>query len=178
MSDTGAKDRRVESVAVELWAHNWAIPTQTDDTTMEERLEKWRAEPYWVRSGFMAQARRAVAAADRSASPDDLTDGYHTMAELYRQRMLWHAMFVNTATRAGTYKCVKSRRHHDGEPCFGGGWFIVQTVIDGHVVAQHYESAFWDLFHCREVETALAWDGSTPLQEGDVIQRHLEGGMR
>lgn len=178
MSDTGAKDRRVESVAVELWAHNWAIPTQIDDTTMEERLEKWRAEPYWVRSGFMAQARRVVTAADRSTSPDDLTDGYHTMAELYRQRMLWHAMFVNTATRAGTYKCVKSRRHHDGEPCFGGGWFIVQTVIDGHVVAQHYESAFWDLFHCREVETALAWDGSTPQQEGDVIQRHLEGGMR
>lgn len=62
MSDTGAKDRRVESVAVELWAHNWAIPTQIDDTTMEERLEKWRAEPYWVRSGFMAQARRAVTA--------------------------------------------------------------------------------------------------------------------
>ena len=109
MSDTVAKDRRVESVAVELWAHNWAIPTQTDDTTMEERLEKWRLEPYWVRSGFMAQARRAVAAADRSTSPDDLTDGYHTMAELYRQRMLWHAMFVERSEERRGGKEGRSR---------------------------------------------------------------------
>lgn len=98
MSGSTKEDKRVESVAIELWAHNWAIPTQSEDTTMEERLEAWNNEPNWVRSGFMAQARRAVAAADRSTSPDDLTDGYHTMGELYRQRMLWHAMFVEAAT--------------------------------------------------------------------------------
>lgn len=27
-------------------------------------------------------------------------------------------------------------------------------------------------------DTALAWDGSTPQQEGDMIQRHLEGADR
>ena len=51
-------------------------------------------------------------------------DEYHTMEELYQQRMLWHAMAVR-----GDSQTSKSLRHHDGELCFGGEYFIVTIRI-------------------------------------------------
>ena len=53
----------------------------------------------------------------------DLSDGHHTYGELYAQRMEWHAFAANAAPKE--MEAHKSKLHHDGKPCFGGGWFGV-----------------------------------------------------
>ena len=90
-------------------------------------------------------------------------DEYHTMEELYQQRMLWHAMAVR-----GDSQTCKSLRHQDGELCFGGEYFIVITQLPTGQVSQHYKLADWHLFHVRELKTAPNWDGHT---SADVIAR-------
>lgn len=87
------------------------------------------------------------------------SDGYHTFDELYYYRMLYNAAFVNSC-KDSTVNCCKSKRHHNGELCFGGGWFIVfMELPDVGQVTNHYENKYWDLFNCKEVETAPEWDG-------------------
>ena len=56
-----------------------------------------------------------------SKTIEELSDGYHTFKELYDFRREYNAALVNS----GVWKAHKSYRHHDGELCFGGGWFIV-----------------------------------------------------
>lgn len=121
---------------------------------------------------------------------EQLSDGYHTFAELYRFRMLYHAAFVNALaqhandTRFGDgQRTVKSWKHSDGEPCFGGGWFIVVThlwdAVDGKPsgqISNHYPAADWDLFKVPEVEEAPMFDGHTPADVLDRIENHLRHG--
>ena len=92
----------------------------------------------------------------------EISDGYHTFNELYRYRMLYNAAFFNELAKNGTIRVVKSRRHHDGEECFGGGWFIVMAILPTGQISNHYELKDWDYFKCREVEVAPEWDGHTP----------------
>lgn len=90
-----------------------------------------------------------------------MSDEYHTMDELYEQRMLWHAAAVNWSGSIGELT-VKSWRHSDGELCFGGGWFIVVTDLPFGQVSQHYKAEHWDLFEAPEVELPPTYDGHTP----------------
>ena len=52
----------------------------------------------------------------------ELSDGFHTFNSLYYQRAILFATIANT------YKELawKSKKHEDGQFCFGGGWFIVR----------------------------------------------------
>ncbi|MCO6558507.1 MAG: hypothetical protein J6575_03605 [Bifidobacterium sp.] len=82
-------------------------------------------------------ARRLV---EEATKVDDSTsDGYHTFGELYRYRMIYHA-WACRAWMAEGWKVVKSRRHHDGGKCFGGGWFIVSVQLPTGQVSNHYEA--------------------------------------
>ena len=76
----------------------------------------------------------------------------------------YNAALVNT----GVWKAHKSHRHHDGELCFGGGWFIVMINTPFGQISNHYENKYWDEFHCEEKEVADEWDGHT---EKDVLDR-------
>lgn len=130
--------------------------------------------------------------------PDEigqLSDGYHTFDDLYRFRMLYHAAFVNqldarefendrhpmTARRRPS--TVKSWKHSDGEPCFGGGWFIVVThlwdSVDGKPAGQisnHYEAEHWDLFQVPEVEEAPVFDGHATADVVERLEKFLRHG--
>ena len=97
-------------------------------------------------------------------------DEYHTMEELYEYRMLYNALAAN----AMPDRAVKSWRHSDGEPCFGGGWFVVYLDLPTGQVSNHYNSLDWDLFRIPEVELAPEWDGHTPAEAADRILRALE----
>lgn len=67
------------------------------------------------------------------------------------------------------YHVHKSWRHHDGELCFGGGWFIVVAVLPTGQISNHYEAKYWDLFKIPETEKALfSFDGHTST---DVLER-------
>lgn len=102
-------------------------------------------------------------------APPETSDGFHSFTELYEFRMVWHAAFVNLLEDKLNDTTVKSKRHSDGEPCFGGGWFIVVTNLPGiGQVSNHYEDRFWPLFRVPEVEDAPVFDGHSST---DVLER-------
>jgi hypothetical protein len=99
------------------------------------------------------------------------SDGYHTFDELYEFRKAYNAALFNEWSGQGKYKVHKSKRHHDGNLCFDGGWFIVVAVLPDGQVSNHYEMKDWGLFKVVETEKALfEFDGH--IGE-DVIKRLL-----
>lgn len=104
---------------------------------------------------------------------DELSDGYHTFEELYQFRMYYNAAFFNEYVKAHPDKVVKSKRHHDGELCFGGGWFIVMASLPSGQISNHYRDSDWKLFDVPEVERAPEWDGHTPKMVLDRLYRFL-----
>jgi hypothetical protein len=116
-----------------------------------------------------------------------ISDGYHTFDELYEFRKVYNAALFNEWTKQtkvigfknpvihenpihqSKYDVHKSWKHHDGELCFGGGWFIVVAILPTGQVSNHYEAKDWDLFKVPETEKALfEFDGHTPK---DVLER-------
>lgn len=126
-------------------------------------------------------------------SIEELSDGYHTFKELYDYRMLYNAAFFNdmvwfknvkadekdktTLTYKASsiqYDVHKSKRHSDGEECFGGGWFIVMAELPTGQISNHYEMKYWDLFKIPEKEKANVWDGHTPQQAAERLKEFIE----
>lgn len=87
----------------------------------------------------------------------DFSDGYHTFNDLYTQRAVLFATIVNQ----NLDKAWKSRKHEDGKPCFGGGWFIVGIDTPIGSYTYHYEEKYWDVYKCVELPVAKHWDGHT-----------------
>ena len=123
------------------------------------------------------------------ADKSQLSDGYHTFKELYEFRKAYNAALFNEwasnwrrskelqdvgkmiASGSSKFDVHKSWRHHDGELCFGGGWFIVVAVLPTGQISNHYEAKDWDLFKVPETEKAkYEFDGHTG---DDVIKRLL-----
>ena len=103
----------------------------------------------------------------------NISDGYHTFNELYRYRMLYNAAFFNELAK-GDIKVCKSHKHHDGEECFGGGWFIVMAELPTGQISNHYENRYWELFNIPELDTAWEWDGHTSNEAADRIESYLK----
>ena len=99
--------------------------------------------------------------------PDDfdlgeLSDGHHTFNELYEFRKVYNAVLFNEWARQGKYQVHKSKKHHDGEPCFGGGWFVVSAKLPAGIIDNHYRLEDWELFKIPEYEKQLfPYDGRT-----------------
>ena len=108
------------------------------------------------------------------SDPQDVSDGYHTFRELYEYRMLYNAVAVRHWLLSGI-GVTKSWRHHDGELCFGGGWFIVTADLPQGQVSNHYPAHDWPLFIVPEVDRSPEWDGHTPQDAAERIRNYLEG---
>jgi hypothetical protein len=105
----------------------------------------------------------------RECKNEDFSDGYHTFKELYEFRKVFNACLFNEWHKQGKYEIHKSKKHFDGEECFGGGWFIVVAVLPTGQISNHYELKDWDLFKCEEVDKAkYEFDGHTPQ---NVLER-------
>jgi hypothetical protein len=101
------------------------------------------------------------------------SDGYHTFDELYRYRMLYNAAFFNMLAKEGKVQVCKSKVHSDGQPCFGGGWFIVvATLPDVGQISNHYEECYWGMFNIPEA-VPPEYDGHTPKQAVTRLQSWL-----
>jgi hypothetical protein len=99
----------------------------------------------------------------------EISDGYHTFNELYEFRKVYNAALFNEWHMQGKYSVHKSKRHHNGEKCFGGGWFIVVAILPTGQISNHYETKDWDLFKIKSTEKAMfEFDGHSPQ---DVIDR-------
>lgn len=91
-----------------------------------------------------------------------LADEHHSAQELYDYRMAYNALLFNEWARQGKYDVHKSWRHGDGEPCFGGGWFIVSASTPYGQVTNHYEEKHFHHFRIPETDRAARWDGHRP----------------
>jgi len=99
---------------------------------------------------------------------ENTSDGYHTFKELYEFRKVYNAILFNEWAKQDKYQVHKSKKHSDGEDCFGGGWFVVVATLPSGDISNHYELKDWDLFQCEEREIAKEWDGHTSQ---DVLNR-------
>lgn len=118
-----------------------------------------------------ALCHQAAAELKQAQAPvtSETSDGYHTFRELYEFRKAYNAALFNELAANGKCLVHKSLRHHDGELCFGGGWFIVVAILSEGQISNHYELADWDLFRVPAVDKALfEFDGHTGA---DVIKR-------
>lgn len=111
-----------------------------------------------------------------------VTDGYHSFQELYNFRKLYNAALFNEWAKSSgfnegfridftkpKYNVHKSWKHHDGELCFGGDWFVVVAILPDGQITNHYHKDDWDLFNIPEHETALyPYDNHTSQ---DVLTR-------
>lgn len=106
-----------------------------------------------------------------------VSDGYHTFDQLYNFRKLYNAAFFNLMSNNG-YLVFKSKKHSDGELCFGGGWFIVQAELPiglgSAQISNHYEMKDWDLFHIQELDKAMEWDGHTDKDVEDRLLMYIK----
>ena len=100
--------------------------------------------------------------------PDgNISDGYHTFDELYYYRLCYNAALVNTLvslkdTLPNSFKDIKvckSKKHFGGEPCYGGGWFIVMINTPWGQISNHYKLEHWNMFDCPVTKESWKWDG-------------------
>lgn len=117
----------------------------------------------------------------------EVSDGHHTMSELYNHR---HALFaalvkiydnyITPLSNGARIKCWKSRLHSDGT--MFDGWFIAGIIMREHnfdanasvkesQISYHLPLAWWNKFNVMEIPNAPVWDGHT---SNDVIERLLK----
>ena len=85
-----------------------------------------------------------------------------TNRELYDFRLILNALLFNEWVETGKYEVYKSKRHHDGEPCFDGDWFIVVAILPSGQVTNHYHIKYWDYFKIPSYERVKdEFDGHT-----------------
>lgn len=85
----------------------------------------------------------------------DTSDGSHTFEELYYHRMLLFSMVVNMFKE----RAWKSWLHDDGT--MFDDYFIVGVETDEGQFTYHYHKDHWNMFDCKELDTAPEWDGHT-----------------
>lgn len=98
-----------------------------------------------------------------------ISDGYHTMDELYDHR---HALFIalcNTLAREGSCVVWKSQLHEDGT-MFDGMFIAGINDLAGEMITYHLPNDLWAKFnnHVEWVPNAPEFDGHT---SEDVISR-------
>ena len=106
---------------------------------------------------------QAVDATLGSEVTGETSDGYHTFNELYHHR----AVLFSVIVRDHPERAWKAKAHHDGT--MYDGMFIVGIETPEGQATYHYDlNPYWDMFDCRELESAPEWDGHTP---DDAIAR-------
>lgn len=143
-------------------AENPVLDVQEDIRDRSHQV-RFSFSPLMVEEGFIC-INRSV--------PEEPHDEYHTMSELYRYRMLYNA-HAAIGWMASGLKVVKSKKHHDGELCFGGEYFIVTVELPTGQVSNHYKLEHWDLFDVPDVELPPEWDGHTPEIAAQRLEDYL-----
>jgi len=128
-----------------------------------------------------------------------ICDGFHNFKELYASRMAYNAALFNEwastwyqiqqlqkdgnwvtfdkGADKPKYDVHKSWKHHDGEDCFGGGWFIVVAMLPTGQITNHYEACYWDLFRIPIAEKAkYPFDGHGVTEVFDRLKDLEYGG--
>lgn len=142
---------------------------------MAEYLERETAVMRLMQDGCSAKNVQTIMALP-AVDIDKISDGFHTFADLYEQRLILSAALAKNNPHAW-----KSKRHEDGSVPFGGGWFIMGFDTDEGSYTYHYELKDWGLFQCKELDKGKPWDGHTsrdvrrllsiPAADGEPVAR-------
>ena len=163
----------IEVVNKEDAEHYFPELKESDDERIRKELLSWLKSKDG-QTLAIDKYNAAIAWLEKQSEPQDkgeISDGYHTFNELYYYRMLYNAAFFNMLPKEWVHK---SKKHHDGEECFGGGWFIVMANLPTGQISNHYELKDWDLFQIPEKETADEWDGHTPQEAAERLRKYLQ----
>lgn len=93
----------------------------------------------------------------------DMSDGYHSMSELYFTRAVLFARICKDHKD----KSWKSKQHSDGT--MYEGYFIVGISTPAGQYTYHYPHNTWDLFEVNELDKAPAYDGHKPEDIGRLL---------
>lgn len=95
----------------------------------------------------------------------EISDGYHTFAELYDHRT---HLFV--ALMRSNYKISWRANNHDDGTMYDG-WFVAGMHLPTGDISYHLPISMWEMLDCSDIETTLRapkWDGHTC---DDVLKR-------
>jgi len=99
-----------------------------------------------------------------------ISDGYHTVGELYEHRIALFIAFCNTLYKLDPVVDSlpwKSKVHSDGS--VWDGWFIAGIgIVKGKQISYHLPIDKWDSLRVVVYDKAPEWDGHTPQ---DVLDR-------
>lgn len=115
----------------------------------------------------------------KAEGSDEMTvsDGYHTMDELYDHRItLYIALCRHLHELLGMenpekFKVWRSKNHSDGEPAFGGTWFVLGIGTGkGQQITYHLPIDRWSEteFFSETLDKAPEYDGHS---SSDVLER-------
>lgn len=93
----------------------------------------------------------------------NIKDDYHTMSELYYNRLILFAVIVNTYKESSW----KSKLHADGT--MFDDFFIVGVSTPEGDYSYHYQLKYWDKFNCKELDKAPKYDGHTSADIGRLF---------
>lgn len=150
---------------------NAALALHYTEITIPVITDEGGIESYFRRSEIHAIQKIIDSLQQEQTDMGEVSDGYHTFNELYYYRMLYNAAFFNLLPKEWVHK---SKRHHTGEECFGGGWFIVMANLPTGQISNHYELKDWDLFKVPEKEFADEWDGHSPQEAAERLYKYLQ----
>jgi len=112
---------------------------------------------------------------------DDLSqvsDGYHTIAELYEHRIALFIALCKLITDHELWKMIaegntkftvwRSKYHSDGSPAYDG-WFVLGIgKKDGKIITYHIPNRYWEECSFAEEVPKAFFDGHT---SADVLER-------
>ena len=131
-----------------------------------ERERHIRSGNYGAEHLVVHSLRRLVEDAPSIKVTGDTSDGYHTFNELYHHR----AVLFSVIIKMFPGRAWKSRKHHDSS--MYDGMFIVGIDTPDGQATYHYDvDPYWDMFECKELDRAPAWDGHTAEQAIERIRR-------
>ena len=139
----------------------WPAMSKKKSSVAKDILSRYHKNKPFVEKVDKAKLmEKAMLQAVHDAGVDDigkLSDGYHTYDDLYYQRLI---MFV-VLSKIFEHLAWKTKRHDDGELCFGGTNFLVCIDTPEGPYSYHYPLKHWDLFKCKELPKAKPFDGHT-----------------
>ena len=89
----------------------------------------------------------------------DISDGNHTFADLYLQRMHLFSVICSCYPELAW----KSKKHFDEEndPMFNGCFIVGINTPEG-IATYHFKLEYWDEFPVKEIDHAPQYDGYSP----------------
>lgn len=101
---------------------------------------------------------------------DQVSDGWHSFADLYRHRLALTAAIASAAATMGD--SWRSKLHHPDDRPISPLNFIVGIQFPTGLITYHYRLAHWDDFaSVPEIPHAPAWDGVGPDETVDILLR-------